>query len=213
MKHEPSSLSDFDPALPPRAGSSTTDSEALSLDGIWLLTGPPGVGKSTVVSRVILRLKSSGVIVGGCSTAERKERGARVGFEVLNLTDGTKGVLASISAGLGPRVGRYRVNLADLSAVGAAGLVKAAASSEVIVIDEVGPMELVSPEFRRGVRACLDAGKPILAVVHERLEDDLLAELRQKARETIAVTVENRDEVADGLARSLLQAAGGPKTS
>jgi nucleoside-triphosphatase len=183
------------------------------MDDIWLLTGPPGVGKSTIVSRVILRLKSSGLIVGGCSTTERKVGGARVGFEVINLTDGTKGELASISASLGPRVGRYRVNLASLSAVGAAGLAKAASSSEVIVIDEVGPMELVSPEFRKGVRACLDSGKPILAVVHERLEDDLISELREKSRETVTVTVENRDEVADRLARSLLQAAGGQKTS
>jgi len=77
----------------------------------------------------------------------------------------------------------------------------------------VGPMELVSPEFRKGVRASLDSGKPILAVVHERLEDDLLAELREKAKETITVTVENRDQAADGLASSLLEAAGGPKTS
>ena len=61
------------------------------MSGIWLLTGPPGVGKSTIVSRVILRLKSAGVIVGGCSTTERKVKGARVGFEVLNLTDGTRG--------------------------------------------------------------------------------------------------------------------------
>lgn len=122
------------------------------------------------------------------------------------------GELASLT-GLGPRVGRYRVNLADLSAIGAAGLTKAAVVSEVIVIDEVGPMELVSPEFRRSVRACIDSGKPILAVVHERLEDDLLAELREKAKETVAVTIESRDEVADTLARSLLQAAGGPKTS
>jgi nucleoside-triphosphatase len=183
------------------------------MSSIWLLTGPPGVGKSTVVSRVILQLKSAGVIVGGCSTAEKKVKGARVGFEVLNLTDGTRGELASLTSGLGPRVGRYRVNLTDLSVVGAAGLSKAAASSEVIVIDEVGPMELVSPEFRRGVRACLDSGKPILAVVHERLEDDLLTELREKAKETITVTVENRDQAADGLAGSLLEAAGGPKTS
>jgi len=144
---------------------------------------------------------------------EKKAKGARVGFEVLNLTDGTKGVLASVLGGLGPRVGRYRVNLEDLSAVGAAGLAKAAAHSEVIVIDEVGPMELVSPEFREGVKACLASGKPILAVVHERLEDDLLAELREKAKETIAVTLENRDELVEGLARSLLEAAGGPKTS
>lgn len=183
------------------------------MSGIWLLTGPPGVGKSTIISRVILRLKSAGVIVGGCSTTEKKARGARVGFEVLNLTDGTHGELASLSASLGPRVGRYRVNLADLSAVGATGLVKAAASSEVIVIDEVGPMELVSPEFRRGVRVCLDSGKPILAVVHERLEDDLLAELREKAKETVTVTVENRDQVTEELVGSLLEAAGGPKTS
>jgi len=183
------------------------------MSGIWLLTGPPGVGKSTIVSRVVLRLKSSGVIVGGCTTLERRAKGVRSGFEVLNLTDGTKGELASLTANLGPRVGRYRVNLSDLSAIGAAGLFKAAASSEVIVIDEVGPMELVSPEFKRGVRACIDSGKPILAVVHERLEDDLLAELREKATETISVTIETREGVADSLARSLLEAAGGPKTS
>ena len=183
------------------------------MGGIWLLTGSPGVGKSTIVSRVVLRLKSAGVIVGGCSTAEKRVQGNRVGFEVLNLTDGSRGELASISANLGPRIGRYRVNLADLSAVGAAGLANAAASSEVIVIDEVGPMELVSPEFRKGVRACIDSGKPILAVVHEKLEDDLLAELREKAKEMITVTVENRDQVAEALAGSLLRAAGGPKTS
>jgi nucleoside-triphosphatase len=170
------------------------------MSGIWLLTGPPGVGKSTIVSKVVLRLKSSGVIVGGCSTTERKDKGTRVGFEVLNLTDGTRGELASLT-GLGPRVGRYRVNLADLSAIGAAGLAKAAVVSELIVIDEVGPMELVSPEFRRGVRACINSGKPILAVVHERLEDDLLAELREKAMETVTVTIESRNEVADTLAR------------
>jgi nucleoside-triphosphatase len=183
------------------------------MSDIWLLTGPPGVGKSTIVSRVVLRLKSAGVIVGGCTTTERKVRGTRIGFDVLNLTDGTRGELASLSASLGPKVGRYRVNLTDLSAVGAVSLSEAAASSEVIVIDEVGPMELVSPEFRKGVRACLDSEKPILAVVHERLEDDLLAELRGKAKETITVTVEGRDQVADGLAGSLLEAAGGPKTS
>ena len=180
---------------------------------IWLLTGPPGVGKSTIVSKVILRLKSSGVIVGGCSTLERRSKGTRVGFDVVNLTDDITGELASIFASLGPKVGRYRVNLEDLARVGAAGLAKAAAFSELIVIDEVGPMELVSPEFRRGIRACIDSRKPILAVVHERLEDDLLSELRESSEETLSVTLENRETLADGLAASLLEAVGGPKTS
>ena len=183
------------------------------MSNIWVLTGTPGVGKSTIVSAVVLRLKSAGVIVGGCSTAERKAKGVRTGFDVLNLTDGTRGELASVSSSIGPRVGRYRVNLSDLSSVGASALAKAASVSEVIVIDEVGPMELVSPEFRKGVRACIDSGKPLLAVIHERLEDDLLAELRVSARESITVTVDNRDEISGTLAATLLAAAGGPKIS
>lgn len=178
---------------------------------IWLVTGPPGVGKSTLVSRVVMKLKSAGVIVGGCTTAELRSGGSRVGFEVRDLTSGRKGELASVSSKFGPRVGRYRVNLADLSRVGAAGVEAAAAGSEVIVIDELGPMELVSPEFRRAVSKAVASAKPIVAVVHERLEDDLIGELKSKAEESFVLTVENRDGVADAVATALLDAAGGPK--
>ncbi len=181
------------------------------MPGIWLVTGAPGVGKSTAVSKVVLRLKSAGVIVGGCSTSERKSGGVRVGFEVKDLTTGRSGELASVSLRFGPRVGRYRVNLTDLAKVGAGGVEAAADSSELIVIDEVGPMELVSPEFRRAVRRCIDSGKPILAVVHERLDDDLLNELRSKATATFNLTVETRDEIADELGEALMEAVGGPK--
>ena len=178
---------------------------------VWLVTGPPGVGKSTLISRVIIKLKRAGVIVGGCVTAELRSGGERVGYEVRDLTSGRKGRLASVDSRFGPRVGRYRVNLTDLALIGAAGAEAAAAGSEVIVIDEVGPMELVSPEFRRAVARCIASGKPLLAVVHERLEDDLLSELRSKAAETFVLSVENRDEVADRISSLLLEAAGGPK--
>ena len=180
---------------------------------IWLVTGPPGVGKSTLISKVVLRLKSAGVIVGGCTTAEKKSGGARIGFEVRDLTSGRVGELASVNSKFGPRVGRYRVNLTDLATVGAAGVAAAASASEVIVIDEVGPMELVSPEFRRAVRKCVDTGKPMLAVVHERLEDDLLGELRSKAAAQFALSTENRESTAEELGAALLEAAGGTRVS
>lgn len=178
---------------------------------IWLVTGPPGVGKSTLISKVVLRLKSAGVIVGGCTTAEKRSGGTRVGFEVRDLTSGRTGELASVESRLGPRVGRYRVNLTDLARVGAGGVGAAASSSELIVIDEVGPMELVSPEFRRAVQSCIESGKPMLAVVHERLEDDLLSELRSKAVAQFALTVENRESVAEELGATLLGAVGGSR--
>ena len=178
---------------------------------VWLVTGPPGVGKSTLISRVIIKLKSAGVIVGGCMTAELRSGGERVGFEVRDLTSGRKGRLASVDSRFGPRVGRYRVNLTDLALIGAAGAEAAAAGSEVIVIDEVGPMELVSPEFRRAVLKCVGAGKPVLAVVHEKLEDDILRELRGRATRSFTLSVENRDAVADELGGTLLREVGGPK--
>jgi len=164
-----------------------------------------------VVSKVVLRLKSAGIIVGGCTTAEKRSGGTRTGFEVRDLTSGRTGELASTSSKFGPRVGRYRVNLTDLARVGAAGVEAASSSSEMIVIDEVGPMELVSPEFRRAVKKCIDSGKPMLAVVHERLDDDLLNELRSKANAEFTLSVENRESVAEQLGNLLLEAAGGTK--
>ncbi len=180
---------------------------------IWLITGPPGVGKSTLISRVTLRLKSRGIIIGGCTTGEKRVGGVRVGFEVKDLTNGGTGELASTTAKLGPRVGKYRVNLSDLASVGAKGLSDAADVSEIIVIDEIGPMELVSPDFRRAVRKCIDSGKPILAVVHERLEDDLLAEFRSKATDLLELDTNNRDQAAEEILAEIVATMKLPKSS
>lgn len=183
------------------------------MSSIWLITGPPAVGKSTLVSKVVLKLKSRGVIIGGCASGERRVGGTRSGFEVRDLTNGTHGELASTERKLGPKVGKYRVNLVDLASVGAKGLSDAADGSELIVIDEIGPMELVSPEFRKAVRKCLDSGKPILAVIHERMEDDLFVELREKAKDLIELDVNNRDKAVDDIASNILADIGAPKSS
>lgn len=182
------------------------------MDPIFLITGPPGIGKSTILAKVVLRVMSYGVIVGGCTTAEIRRGGARVGFEVRDVTNGTRGELATTSRTLGPKVGKYRVNLADLASVGAKGLSDAVGRSELIVVDEIGPMELVSPEFRKAIRACIESGKPMLAVVHERMEDDLLSELRAKAGEVIEVDENNREQLVDEIADDLLAATRASKS-
>ena len=171
----------------------------------WLITGPPGIGKSTVVSRVIYLLRMKGLGVGGCLTKERREGRQRVGFTIVDLMSGREAVLAASEKVLGPRVGRYRVNIAGLVDIGARALEAAAAASDVIVIDEVGPMELTSPEFRKGVEACLASGKPMLAVVHEQMRDpliELLTELPGKS--LIEISLQNRDRIADTLASEMV---------
>ena len=171
----------------------------------WLLTGPPGIGKSTVVSRVIYLVRSAGYGVGGCLTKERRKGRERTGFTIIDLMSGLEAPLASSEGSLGPRVGRYRVNVRGLAEIGANALREAAEGAEVIVIDEVGPMELTSPEFKRAAEACLKTTRPILAVVHDKMKDpliDLIKALPDK--ELIEVTLHNREGLPQSLAKQIL---------
>ena len=85
------------------------------------ITGPPGVGKSTVVHKVIEMCKSH-ITVGGILIRDRKMKGKRFGFEIM-IASGTQGQLADLW-GKGPRVGHYHVNLEDLDNIGVHALEK-----------------------------------------------------------------------------------------
>ena len=79
-----------------------------------LLTGSPGVGKTSVLLRIVESLKAKGYSVGGMVSREVRVGRDRVGFEILDLNTGRKGWLAHVAQKQGPQVGRYRVNLEDL---------------------------------------------------------------------------------------------------
>jgi nucleoside-triphosphatase len=76
------------------------------------ITGQPGVGKTTVCRAVVNRLgRSTGGMI--CSDiTEGDSRGRRVGFELLDLQTGVKGVLAHIR-GDGPPAIRSSSGRAD----------------------------------------------------------------------------------------------------
>jgi Predicted nucleotide kinase len=105
------------------------------------VTGKPGVGKSTLVMKSLDQLDC---VVGGMLTKDVRVRGKRVGFELRDLRCGALGTLASLE-GAGPRLGRYHVNLHDLEEIGAAAIEDAVLRADIVVIDEVGAMELFLP--------------------------------------------------------------------
>ena len=164
-----------------------------------LLTGRPGSGKTTVVSKVVLMLRTDGLSVGGIYSKERRSHGTRVGFEMVNLaTDGHETLASTTSTG--PRMGRYRVNLKGLGEFAAPAIVRAMAESDVVVCDEVGPMELISPEFRRAVEGLMTTAKPCLVVVHADMADPLLVRLRKfEEAQLLEVTDETRNSLPETL--------------
>jgi len=127
----------------------------------FLVTGPPGCGKTTLVRRVVAELS---LRAGGFYTEEIRHGGQRRGFRLLTL-DGQEAVLASVDVPGPPRVGKYGVDVAALERVGVPALEEASASADVGVVDEIGKMEMASPRFRRAVEAALDAGCCLLGSI------------------------------------------------
>ena len=163
---------------------------------LLFLTGNPGVGKTTVLLRVVEALKARDCSVGGMLSREVRMGGTRVGFEILDLGSSRRGWLAHVSHKSGPQVGRYRVNLEDLDGIGVEAIMRAVESSDVIVIDEVGPMELFSERFREAVRRAVQCGKLVVGVVHSKVRDRLIDEMKKREdAEVYVVTHENRNKL------------------
>jgi nucleoside-triphosphatase len=138
-------------------------------------------------------LKVRGYSVGGVVSREARVGWVRVGFEILDLGSGRRGWLAHVNQKVGPRVGRYRVNLKDLEDIGANAIVDAVENFDVVAIDEIGPMELFSEKFKDAVRRAVECGKVVVGVVHWRVRDRLIEEMKNREdTEVIAVTSENR---------------------
>ncbi|MCX8183810.1 MAG: NTPase [Crenarchaeota archaeon] len=160
-----------------------------------LVTGRPGIGKTTLVSKVAQGLREKGVSVGGMITYETREKGVRTGFLVEDLKTGLTGLMASVNYGSGPRVGKYVVSLAELERVGVKAIRNAVASDEVVIIDEIGPMELYSEAFRKTVSEAFSSAKSIVATIHHRASQNSFCKsiLSTSRVSTFVVTLENRD--------------------
>jgi len=165
---------------------------------VVFLTGSPGVGKSTVVRHAVEKIRTDGLKVGGMTSGDLRSGSARIGFEIRNLVTGETGVLAHVNQRTGPRIGRYRVNSEDLDRIGAEAILLAVKDADLIVIDEVGPMELTSRTFKDAVQAALVCGKPVLGTVHRNAQDPIVRAIKSGGGiEVLEVTHENRDTLPD----------------
>ena len=160
---------------------------------LLFITGSPDTGKTSVLLKTIAVLKARGCSVGGMVSREVRTCGARVGFEILDLSSGRRGWLAHVNQKHGPRIGKYRVNLEDLDNIGAEAIASAVENADVVAIDEIGPMELHSERFKEAVKKAVESRKLVVGTVHWKARDELIE--RVKAREDAEiyrVTYENR---------------------
>jgi nucleoside-triphosphatase len=160
---------------------------------LLFVAGSPGTGKTSVLLKTIEVLKARGYSVGGMISREVRTCGARVGFEILDLSSGRRGWLAHANQKHGPRIGKYRVNLEDLDSIGAEAIATAVENADVVAIDEIGPMELYSERFKEAVKKAVESRKLVVGTVHWKARDRLIQEISAREdAEIYKVTYENR---------------------
>ncbi|KAI5631877.1 NTPase domain-containing protein [Phthorimaea operculella] len=176
----------------------------------FILTGEPGVGKTTLVKKLTEIVGDKGVKCSGFYTEEVRKNRVREGFDVVTL-DGQRGRLARDQTLLqGPikhKVGKYGVLIQEFENVALPTLLKTQDSTtHLLVIDEIGKMEFFSEQFKGRVRDIFSAASDcvVLATIPVRKGDALIESIKNSPRGKVwLVTRENRNTIHEEILKEM----------
>ncbi len=145
------------------------------------ITGLPGAGKTYALMKVIEMLEAPGdVKIGGMIDEPLMEGHHRVGFTCRDLMTGKTEVFAHVDYESRIMVGRIGVDVSKLESVAVDAIMNACEECDIIVIDEVGKMEVESEKFVQAVRDALDFDKPMILTLHKKSRNPLLQDIRRR---------------------------------
>ena len=162
---------------------------------VYLLTGNPGTGKTSLIKQAVADFEGE---AGGFYTEEIRSQGTRHGFRLVTL-DGQQAILAHIDIQSRYRVSKYGVDIQSLDRVGVSALHMAAEQCDLIVIDEIGKMELFSADFREAVLEIIGGGKRVLGTIMLHSNPWADAIKRQPQVKLVTATRANYNQVLDDL--------------
>ncbi|GEM_PF-204024 len=154
---------------------------------IFLLTGPRGVGKTTVCLRAVALAQQAGFSCAGLLTL-REDEDQRV---VVSVRTGLRRPLTTTDPA-GVRVGRFLFDPAALA--WGAEILAQSTPCDLLVVDELGPLELRGEGWAVGLETLRRGAFRLgLVVVRPELVEEMLA--RFPHAYVLEVTLENRDDL------------------
>ncbi len=164
-----------------------------------LITGLPGVGKTTLIQRLVGQLEAFHPI--GFYTAEIREKGRRAGFELISL-DGRKSLLSHTGIKSPYRVGKYKVEVTAFESF-LKSIPFLEGSGQLIILDEIGKMECLSDQFRNLLKAILNSEKLVLATIALKGTRSIEEVKRRKDVKLFEISEKNRDELFTEILREV----------
>ncbi len=114
---------------------------------------------------------------------------------MIRTTGGKEAVLAEKGLKSSRRLGKYGLDLRNLEETGVPAIELALRNSDIIVIDEIGKMELFSERVRETVMKTLDSHKNVVGVIHQSKQPFLDAIRARSDVLLLEVTGANNREV------------------
>ncbi len=158
-----------------------------------LITGLPGVGKTTLIKHVYAWAKDEkDLAVKGFYTGEIREHGRRKGFEIAT-TDDRQSILAHVDISSPYRVSKYGVNIREFKETVLPLFEEARNGGVLYLIDEIGKMELFSDKFVEAVKKVLGAPDPLVATIAQKGGGFIQEIKRRPDVKLFTLTFQNRD--------------------
>jgi nucleoside-triphosphatase len=144
------------------------------------ITGLPGAGKTKTLLRVMEMVSSDELKIGGMITEPIMDGRRKVGFAVVNTMTKESQVYTHIDIESKITDGKMGVDLSKFESVAVAAIRGACETCDIIVIDEVGKVEVESQAFIDAVKFALDVGKPMILTLHKKSRNPLLQDIRRR---------------------------------
>ncbi|MGX1263035.1 nucleoside-triphosphatase [Rossellomorea marisflavi] len=171
----------------------------------FLLSGRPRIGKSTLIKQLIDEIGADRC--GGFYTEEVTNVDDRIGFRCISL-DGESVEMANVESLSETRVGRYGVNLEEFDLFARDVLQDALRTKDIIVIDEIGYMQMFSHSFKKIVQEIFSGNKIVLGTIPSNSPPEIMNINNLKHANIITINEINRDKMSGFLVREVLSALG-----
>ncbi len=177
---------------------------------VFLITGNRGIGKTTLLLRILEELRGTRLKIGGVVSPPVFAGGdEKIGFQGEDVATGDQWALGRLNGSLdGPRLGPWSFSSEGfrlgISAVREAINLQA----DLIVLDEIGPLELIRGEGYAAVLPELPSSpvKILMLVVRPELINRFVSRFFQDNQpEVVEVTGENRQLLLYELVKKIMK--------
>jgi len=144
------------------------------------ITGLPGSGRTDLLLTIVKMLEADNVKVGGVITEPVEEEGKVTGFKMVDYITKEEALIAGTRIQSRARIEEFGIDLDTLGVFSVNAIKRAVFNSDLVIIDEIGRIQLKSEYFNKAVLNALKSNKPIIMTIYRRSRSSLLQEIRRR---------------------------------